>query len=205
MGSPPSNPGLFWDQRYGESDWAYGQEANDYLRQQAERLPPGDALCLAEGQGRNAVHLARLGHRVTAQDLSAVGLTCARQLAEQAGVDLITVCSDLADFSPEIASIDLLVAIWMHLPLPLRAVVHSRAVAALRPGGHLILEAYTPEQLALATGGPPSLELLVEPGALRHELAGLELLEFNPCRRVIHEGPYHQGESAVIQVLARKP
>ena len=205
MSSPLSNPGQFWDQRYGESDWAYGQEANDFLRQQVERLPPGDALCLAEGQGRNAVHLARLGHRVTAQDLSAVGLGCARQLAEQAGVSLETVCSDLADFCPESASVDLVVAIWMHLPLPLRTVVHRRAVAALRPGGHLILEAYTPDQLALATGGPPSLALLVEPEALRLELAGLELLVFNPCRRMIHEGPYHQGESAVIQVLARRP
>ena len=204
MRSPLSTPAEFWDQRYGESDWAYGQEANDFLRQQAAPLPPGDALCLAEGQGRNAVHLARLGHRVTAQDLSPVGLRCAQQLARQAGVHLDTVCSDLADFHPAAASVDLVVAIWMHLPQPLRAVVHHRAVAALRPGGHLILEAYTPEQLELATGGPPALELLMEPETLRSELEGLELLLFNPCRRVIHEGPYHQGESAVIQVLGRK-
>lgn len=204
MTRPDSSPAQFWDQRYGEADWAYGTAANDFLRQQAETLPPGDALCLAEGQGRNAVHLARLGHRVTAQDISAVGLRCAQQLAEQAGVSLVTHTADLADFRPPAASVDLVVLIWVHLPLPLRAEVHRRAVAALRPGGHLIFEAYTPEQLELATGGPPTVDLLVEPETLRQELSGLELLLFNPCRRVINEGPYHQGESAVIQVLGRK-
>ena len=92
----------------------------------------------------------------------------------------------------------------MHLPSPLRGAVHRRAVAALRPGEHVILEAYTPAQLELGTGGPPTLELLVDPETLRDELEGLELLLFQPCRRVIHEGPYHQGDSPVIQVLGRK-
>ncbi|MEB3173391.1 MAG: class I SAM-dependent methyltransferase [Cyanobacteriota bacterium] len=194
----------FWDQRYGEAEPAYGLEPNDFLKQQAANLPAGDAICLAEGQGRNAVHLARLGHRVVAQDLSSVGLARAVALAASHKVKLRTQQGDLADWDPAPQSVDLVVAIWMHLPPRLRAQVHRKAIEALRPGGHLLIEAYTPAQLALATGGPPSLELLVDPGDLRQELQGLELLVFQSCERWIEEGPYHHGQSAVVQALAQK-
>ena len=204
MDSAGASPRGFWDQRYGETDLAYGAAPNDFLKQQAADLPVGEAICLAEGQGRNAVFLAQLGHRVVAQDLSPVGLQCAAALAAQQGVRLEPLCCDLADWRPTAASTDLIVAIWMHLPLALRAQVHQRAVMALRPGGQLILEAYTPEQLGLGTGGPPRLELLVEPEALRQELDGLELTVFNVCRRWVEEGPYHRGDSAVVQVRGVK-
>ena len=203
--SPVTAPQQFWDQRFGQPGFLYGSEPNDFLREQAPALPRGRALCLAEGEGRNAVYLAGLGHAVLAQDLSAVGLEKARQLAAEQGVTIETSCGDLADFEPEPGSVDLVVAIWMHLPAPLRAQVLRRAIAALRPGGHLILEGYTPSQLALGTGGPPVLELLMEPEALRQELAGLELLIFAEKRRQVAEGDHHRGESAVLQVLARKP
>jgi SAM-dependent methyltransferase len=172
--SPSAAPLQFWNQRYREQGFAYGSEPNDFLRQQAAALKPGQALCLAEGEGRNAVHLARLGHRVMAQDLSPVGLQKARDLAATHGVSIETHCCDLADFQPEPERVDLVVAIWMHLPPAMRAKVHRQAVAALRPAGILILEAYTPRQLELATGGPPSRDLLVEPEALQLELEGLE-------------------------------
>lgn len=198
------SPRAFWDQRYGEAELAYGDTPNDFLRQQAAALPLGNAICLAEGQGRNAVYLAQLGHRVVAQDLSPVGLRRAAALAAQQGVRLETLCCDLADWHPAAASTDLIVAIWMHLPPALRAQVHQRAVMALRPGGQLILEAYTPEQLSLGSGGPPSLDLLMEPQVLRRELDGLELTVFNVCRRWVEEGPYHHGDSAVLQVRGKK-
>jgi SAM-dependent methyltransferase len=195
----------FWDQRYAEAGYAYGMEPNDFLRQQAPGLEAGHALCLAEGEGRNAVYLASLGHAVIAQDLSGVGLGKARQLAAERGVRIETLCCDLAAFTPEPESVDLVVAIWMHLPTDLRAEVHRKAVMALRPGGHLILEAYTPRQLALGTGGPPVAALLIEPEELRSELDGLEWLALQEQLRWIEEGPYHRGDSAVVQALGRKP
>jgi SAM-dependent methyltransferase len=158
-----------------------------------------------EGEGRNAVHLAQLGHAVLAQDISQVGLAKAQHLAASHNVAIETVCCDLAEYEPPQAAFDLVVAIWMHLPSPLRAQSHRRAVTALRPGGHLILEAYTPRQLAFGTGGPPSEALLIEPEVLRQELAGLELLVLEERERWIEEGPYHRGQSAVLQALGRKP
>lgn len=83
--------------------------------------------------------------------------------------------------------------------------VDGPAVAALRPGGILILEACTPRQLERATGGPPSSDLLVEPEALRLELEGLELLALEEKRRWIEEGADHRGESAVVQAVGCKP
>ena len=195
---------LYWDQRYREEGFAYGDQPNDFLREQAAELPVGDAFCLAEGEGRNAVHLAALGHHVTAQDLSAVGLDKAQALAESRGLSLMTQQGDLADWRPEPGSVDLVVAIWMHLPPPLRAQVLAASVCALRPGGVLLLEAYTPRQLGLGSGGPPSLDLLVEPDQLERELSGLRLEILRECRRLIREGRYHQGESAVVQLRGRK-
>ena len=203
--TPAVNQRLFWDERYSEDTWAYGCAPNDFLRQQAAGLPSGDALCLAEGQGRNGVHLAERGHRVTIQDLSPVGLERARQLAAERGVDLSCLCCDLNEFEPAAESVDLVVAIWMHLPADLRATVHRRALRALRPGGTLILEAYTPRQLGLGSGGPPSADLLIEPEQLRQEFPGLQWLVLEERRRWIEEGPYHRGESAVVQACGRKP
>ena len=194
----------FWDQRFRESGYAYGTEPNDFLRASVAKLPPGDALCLAEGGGRNAVHLALKGHRVTAQDLSPVGLEKAQQLAQGQGVSLTCVRGDLREFKPEPESVDLVVAIWMHLEPELRALVHRRAVRALRPGGHLILEAYTPEQLRHGTGGPPNPELLITAQQLQNELKGLNWLELQETERRIEEGPLHQGQSAVVQAFGQK-
>lgn len=199
------NPRQFWDERFGSESYAYGSEPNDFLRLQAGALPPGDALCLAEGEGRNAVHLARLGHRVVAQDLSPVGLRKAQQLAASRGVAIRCECYDLQSFDPQANSFDLVVAIWMHLEPSLRAQVHRRAIKALRPGGWLILEAYRPEQLEFGTGGPPALELLISPEQLRAELSDLELQTLESTTRLISEGPYHQGMSAVVQAVGRKP
>ena len=92
----------------------------------------------------------------------------------------------------------------MHLEPALRALVHGRAVAALKPGGHLILEAYNPEQLRHRTGGPPNPELLITAKQLQDELQGLTWLELQETERWIEEGPFHQGQSAVVQAFGQK-
>jgi SAM-dependent methyltransferase len=196
-----------WNQRYSEPGFAYGTEPNDFLAVSAERyLPPnGEILCLAEGEGRNAVFLARLGFRVTGVDASAVGLDKARKLAEQHGVEIRTIVADLEDFDLGVERWDGIISIWCHTPSTLRARLHRSVVAGLRPGGVLLLESYTPKQLEHKTGGPPSADLMMTLAAVRKELAGLELLYGEEKLREVHEGKYHDGVSAVLQVVARKP
>lgn len=194
-----------WDQRYGEPGFAYGTAPNDFLAAHAERLPSkGEILCLAEGEGRNAVFLARLGFRVTAVDSSAVGLEKANALAAQHGVTIQTVVADLAAFDLGVARWDGIVSIWCHTPPGLRARLHRSSVAALKPGGVFLLEAYTPKQLEYKTGGPSAAALLMTLAEVREELAGLELIEAEEKLREVHEGRYHDGMSAVLQVVARK-
>ena len=203
--SPLTTPLEFWEARFAGPELIYGPEANTFLVEQAADLVPGTALCLAEGQGRNGLHLARLGHRVTVQDLSANALATARRLADAEGLELETVWGDLAYYKPEAERWDLVVAIWMQIPRTMRATVLPRAVAACRPGGRLILEAYTPLQLGRESGGPQVLDLLVDPPDLLADVQGLEILHWQESFRVIHEGQAHRGMSATVQLVGRRP
>jgi SAM-dependent methyltransferase len=192
-----------WDERYGADTYFYGVEPNDFLREQAGALRArGEALCLGEGEGRNAVHLAQQGFAVVAVDQSAVGMQKAQQLAAARGVRITTVISDLAKFRIEPGSWDAIVSIWCHLPRELRREVHRQAAAGLKPGGAFLLEAYTPAQLQHRTGGPSTPDLMPTLAELREELAGLDFRHGVECERIVQEGTGHRGLSAVVQVLA---
>lgn len=194
-----------WDERYGSVEMAYGVEPNDFLREHLEQLPVGKSLCLAEGEGRNGLALAKAGHDVTGVDQSSVGLRKFERLAKEAGVSVRTVVADLAEYDLGEETWDSIVSIWCHVPPALRATLHPACVRALRPGGALLLEAYHPDQIELGTGGPPDPALMMTALGLRKELEGLEFSILEERRREIHEGPFHDGMSAVVQVLARKP
>lgn len=194
-----------WDEKYSSEDYVYGREPNRFLEAHAAELPPGEVLCLAEGEGRNAVYLAGLGFRVTATDRSEVGLAKARQLAAEKGVEIETICADLADFTLGSERWDAIVSIWGHLPPEVRRRVYARMPAALKPGGILLLEAYTPDQVGRGTGGPRSADLLVTADMLREELSGLEFLHLEELEREVIEGRGHTGLSSVVQAIARKP
>ena len=194
-----------WDQRYAADEYVYGTEPNDFLREHAAQLPIGKALCLAEGEGRNAVYLAGLGHQVTAVDGSSVGLDKANRLAEQNDVQIETVHEDLASFDAGVAQWDLVVSIFCHLTPTLREQVHQQVMQGLKPGGYFLLEAYTPDQLNYRTGGPPDAAMMMNSESLLKELGGLEILYLEECLRFIQEGVLHTGEGAVVQLLARKP
>lgn len=194
-----------WDARYQGDDFVYGTAPNDFLRSQITHLPAGKVLCLAEGEGRNAVFLAEHGFTVTAVDMSSVGLEKARRLAEQRGVAIDTVVADLADFRLERDAWDGIVSIFAHMPPPARRHLHREVVSGLRPGGVFVLEAYRPEQLEYGTGGPPTAELMMSLDDLRVELAGLEIDFAVETTRDVNEGTLHHGRGAVVQIRASKP
>lgn len=191
----------FWNARYSEPELAYGDEPNDFLRSVADQIPPGPVLCLAEGQGRNAVFLAGLGHPTTAVDLSEVGLRRAAELAASRGVALQTVVADLSTWTIPKAGYSAIVSIFAHLPAEARARLHGQVAAALAPGGLFILEAYGPAQLALATGGPRDPSLLAPLEVHLAENPGLRWLHTEAVEREIREGRYHAGPSAVVQLV----
>lgn len=195
----------FWNTRYAGDAMVYGSEPNDFVAAVAARIPPGPVLCLAEGEGRNAVWLAARGHAVTAVDQAEVALAKARRLAAKRGVGIATVAADLAAYAIAPGAWAGIVATWLHLPPALRRTVFARAAEGLQPGGCFILEAYTPAQLAFDTGGPRSVDLLPTAAQLRAELAGLEFEILRELERDVVEGTAHTGRAAVVQVLARRP
>jgi SAM-dependent methyltransferase len=195
-----------WNERYSESGFAYGSEPNDFLVSSANLLQPGSAiLCLAEGEGRNAVYLASLGHRVTAVDSSPVGLEKALLLAEKRGVSIDTVEADLNDFVIKPDLFQVIVSIFCHLPPAARARLHKQVCEGLTPGGIFILEGFTKKQIDNDTGGPRKEELLMDLEELKRELQPLELNQAIETDRDIHEGVYHNGIGAVVQIIATRP
>jgi SAM-dependent methyltransferase len=194
----------FWNDRYAVAGHVYGEAPNAFVAEVAPQIPGGPVLCLAEGEGRNAVHLATLGHPVAAVDQSEVGLAKARRLAGARGVEIETVVADLANYSIAAGAWAGIVATFAHLPPALRRRVHRDVVTGLQPGGVFILEAYTPAQLAFDTGGPKSPELLMTLAALRDELSGLQFLIARELERDVIEGAGHTGRGAVVQILARR-
>jgi SAM-dependent methyltransferase len=193
-----------WDERFSEPGYAYGTEPNGFLFSVTDQIPPGKVLCLAEGEGRNAVYLAELGYEVTAVDTSTVGLTKAEALALDRGVTIDTVLADLAEYPIEPGAWQGIVSIYCHLPPVIRAALHERCLRGLAPGGVFVLEGFTPRQLEFGTGGPKSRELLMDLEVIRQELPGLRLEVAREIEREIVEGEFHKGTAAVVQILAVK-
>ena len=194
-----------WDDRYRTDEYVYGTHPNDFVVQTAGLLPKGRLLSLGEGEGRNAVFLAGLGHEVVAVDSSAVGLEKVRRLADRHGVEVRTVHAGLSDFEIEPGAWDVVISIFCHVPSSLRKDLHGRVARGLRPGGKFLIEAYTPAQLVFATGGPATADPLVTLESLEDELQGLSFEIGRELVRNISEGIYHNGRSAVVQALAVRP
>lgn len=193
-----------WEARYAEAGYAFGTRPNDFLRENVDRLPPGRLLCLAEGEGRNAVWLAQRGYDVTAVDLSARGLEKARRLAAERRVRITTVQADLATFHIRAGEWKGIVSIFAHVPSPVRRRVHASVVSGLAPGGVFLLEAYRPEQAGRGTGGPPDDDRLVNLERLRGELGALDWLVAREVERDVVEGRCHTGRASVVQLVARR-
>lgn len=191
-----------WDERFDRDDYVYGDQPNDFVRDSVQSIEAGDVLCLADGEGRNGVHLAELGHRVTSVDLSVVGLRKAEALAAQRGVELTTVHADLADLDLGEQRWDLIVSVFAHLPPEVRRSLYQRVARALRPGGRLVLEGYTVAQLGKGTGGPPVPEMMYSLAELTEDLADLTIEHGVELDREVIEGPGHTGIGSVVQVVA---
>jgi SAM-dependent methyltransferase len=193
-----------WNERYSQPEYAFGKDPNDFLVEIVDQIPKGRVLCLAEGEGRNAVYLAQQGYQVTAVDASPVGLAKAQNLADEKSVAIETIVADLANFPIQPNFWDGIVSIFCHLPPLIRAQIHGKVGEGLRSGGVYVLEAYTPRQLEFKTGGPPNAELMMNLLTLKQELNGLEFKHAVELERDIQEGLFHQGYSAVVQILALK-
>lgn len=195
-----------WDERYSEADFVYGRKPNSFLASLALK-PQGKqrVLCLAEGEGRNAVYLAQLGFEVLAVDQSMVGLKKALLLAEQNDVEIEVQQADLSSYEIKPDTYDGVVSIYGHFEKTTRRHIHSEAVKSLKQGGFLVIEAYSKEQLRFSTGGPRDESLLYELTDLEADFSeSVDFMIKRQIERDVIEGKYHTGKGSVIQIFARK-
>lgn len=196
-----------WNKRFASDDFIFGLEPNDYLRSHAALLRPGShVLCVADGEGRNSVWLARQGLRVDAFDIAELGVAKARRLAVQAGVSVDYSVADCDRWAWPTDTYDAVVAIFVQFADPaMRERLFAHMVRALKPGSLLVLQGYTPKQLEYKTGGPPILSHLYTEELLRTAFAALEIVELRTYEADLNEGTQHHGRSALIGMVARKP
>ncbi|RMI27483.1 MAG: class I SAM-dependent methyltransferase [Calditrichaeota bacterium] len=194
----------FWNQRYSEPEYAYGTEPNAFFKSILDTLPPGRLLLPAEGQGRNGVYAATRGWQVDAFDYSEVAREKALALARERGVSIHYDLAEVESFSVPPRTYDAIGLIYVHLPPEVRTAFHRRLVEGLQPGGKIILECFSKEQLRFNSGGPRDPRLLYRLDDLREDFQ--ELQEELAVQEIVElsEGPYHRGKASVVRFVGCK-
>ncbi len=194
----------FWNERYSSEEYVYGKEPNAFIKAGIDGMKPGKLLLPGEGEGRNAVYAAGVGWDVYAFDRSSEGKKKALQLAIEKNIELdYKVCS-LLDYPLEKSYYDLIALGFFHLLPEARRFFHAMLINALKPGGRIVIEAFSKEQLGYETGGPRDLSLLYDLSEIENDFLPLETVYASREDTMLDEGPFHQGVTNVIRYIGKK-
>ncbi len=192
-----------WDERYAGAEFEWSMHPNQFVAAELAELPPGRALDLAAGEGRNSVWLAERGWSVTAVDFSRVGLEKGRKLSAARGVAdgrVDWVVADLSEYSPARAAFGLVLIAYLQVDAALRARVLAGAAAALTPGGTLLVVGHDLTNLTEGVGGPQSPDVLYTPEAITAGLPGLRIVRAERVRRTVERDG---AQATAIDTLVR--
>ncbi|MBU3601165.1 bifunctional 2-polyprenyl-6-hydroxyphenol methylase/3-demethylubiquinol 3-O-methyltransferase UbiG [Polynucleobacter sp. AM-25C3] len=197
----------FWNERFDKEEFIFGKEPNEYLVEQtAQYLKSGHSvLCIADGEGRNGVWLAKQGMQVTGFDVSDIALMKANQFAKESNVDILYSLCDTDGFDWQANSYDAVIGIFIQFSDPvMRARIFKQVHQTLKPGGIFILQGYTPKQLEYKTGGPSLIEHLYTEEMIRDLSREFEILNLACYEKELSEGARHTGMSALLGMVAKK-
>ena len=191
-----------WDERYAAADLVWSATPNRFVEAELSQLPPGRALDVAAGEGRNALWLAELGWQVTAVDFSLVGLDKGRELQERhergRGTHVAWVHADVLTYDPGPVPFDLVLVAYLQLSAEERRTAVRRAFGALRAGGTFFLVAHDTTNLNEGTGGPQDPAVLYTAEEVLGDLDG-ERFEVERAERVARvveaADDEHRGEA----------
>ncbi|WP_343670942.1 class I SAM-dependent methyltransferase [Chitinophaga sp.] len=194
-----------WDDRYRETDFAYGKTPNLFFKEWLDKLEKGTILMPADGEGRNGVYAAATGWQVTATDLSQEGKTKALQLASELQTTLTYIVGDLETIQFEPASFDAIGLIYAHFLPEKKSILHRQLDAYLKPGGSIIFEAFSKNHKANAqVGGPTDAAWLFSEEEIKQDFPDYEILLLKEEIVGLEEGKYHNGQGTVIRFIGRK-
>lgn len=194
----------FWNQRYSEEGWAYGDNPNEFFRRWLDYQQPGRMLLPCEGEGRQALQSARMGWQVEAFDLSEVGVNKALRQAQAENLKLLFAVGDALSYQST-AFFDGVALIYAHFPAGVRREVHRKFISTIRVGGWLLLEGFHVNQVGKPSGGPQQQpDMLFQPELLEADFQGMEVLVNQVLTTQLSEGKYHRGEASICRLIARK-
>lgn len=197
----------FWNERFNRSEFIFGKEPNEYLVDAASNYlkPSSSVLCIADGEGRNGVWLAKQGMKVTGFDISDIALAKARQFAADNGVNIQYSLCDTDGFHWQANSYDAVIGIFIQFADPeMRARIFWQVHQTLKPSGLFILQGYTPKQLEYKTGGPSLIEHLYTEEMIRELSWEFKVLDLRCYEKELSEGAKHSGMSALLGMVAQK-
>jgi len=194
----------FWNERYREDGFAYGEAPNVFFAQQLNKLKAAKIILPCEGEGRNAIYAASKGWEVSAFDTSVAGKSKALQLAFKQNVRLEYTIEEAAKVSFPVGCADVVAFIYAHLPTAIRKQTHQKAISWLKPGGRIILEAFNPLQLQNNSGGPNDVTMLYTEEMLLNDFEELTIELLEMVEIDLKEGKYHEGKADVIRYVGVK-
>ncbi len=198
-----------WDDRYSKEEFVYGEEPNNFLREQLQKLKPRKILFPAEGEGRNAVFAATKGWDVYAFDISSVGKRKAEELAKKNNVKIKYEVGGLQSLNYKPESFDVIALIYAHFPAEIKSEYHKTLGNYLKKGGIIIFEAFSKKHLEYisrneSVGGPREIEMLFSKEEIQSDFNNFEIIELDEKVIQLNEGSFHNGEGSVIRFIGRK-
>ncbi len=198
-----------WNDRYSNEEFAYGEEPNNYLKEQIEKPNPGAILFPAEGEGRNAVYAAKLGWKVSAFDISEEGKNKALKLAETNNVSIDYQVGELESLNYQTEQFDAIALIYAHFPAEIKSAIHRTLETYLRKDGIIIFEAFSKKHLEYLAvndkvGGPKDIESLFSIEEIQADFPNYEIIELIEKEIELNEGLFHNGKGSVIRFVGRK-
>lgn len=198
-----------WNDRYSSEEFAYGEEPNNYLKEQLEKLKVGSILFPAEGEGRNAIFAAKLGWKVSAFDISAEGKNKALKLAEANHVEIDYQVGELETLHYQPEQFDVIALIYAHFPATIKSALHKTLETYLRKDGFIIFEAFSKKHLEYLAindkvGGPKDIESLFSIEEIQSDFPNYEIIQLEEKEIELNEGLFHNGKGSVIRFIGKK-
>jgi SAM-dependent methyltransferase len=199
----------FWNERYASENYVYGTSPNEFFKHTLDKLSPGKLLLPAEGEGRNAVYAAKCGWQVYAYDQSEQGQKKAIRLAEKDSVRIDYQLFESNNLAYPKSEFDVIALIFAHFDAKNKSLIHQSLLPFLKPGGKIILEAFSKDHLNYnsinpSVGGPKDIDVLFSAEEIMRDFQSIkpELLEEAVIN--LSEGDFHRGRGSVIRFIGSK-